>query len=226
MPIMVNCTCGNVMSVEDQFAGKTVVCNQCQRVTSVPAVGPAAAPAADPAGGTPNPYLEQNAGYAAAASVQGYSHAPQQYYTPQQVGADRPGRGLLITGGVLGIISSVLFGGFLGLVLVVADGASGSFSEMSDRSQAYMAVFGLATVLALAGIVTAALAFGARTWAVIATAGVQVGLTALAAYLGNAAPSKVSGVFWFFAILAGLAAVFLFLGVGQAKKYRAWKGVG
>jgi hypothetical protein len=226
MPIMVNCTCGNVMSVEDQFAGKTVVCNQCQRVTSVPAVGPAAPQAASPAGGTPNPSLEQNAGYAAAAAVQGYSQAPQQYYTPQQVGAQKPGRGLLITGGVLGIISSVLFGGFLGVVLVVADSKSGGFGEMSDRSQFYMVLFGLATVLALAGIVTAALAFGARAWAVIATAGIQLGLTALAVYLALEAPDKVTGVFGFFAALAGLAAVFNLLGLGQAKKYQAWKGAG
>lgn len=96
MPIMVNCTCGQVLAVEDVFAGKTVVCKQCQRVMPVPNVGPDAE--AKPADGATvaDPYRAQNAGYAAEAAKDGYDGAPQQYFTKKDLGAKGANKGLLI----------------------------------------------------------------------------------------------------------------------------------
>ena len=96
MPIMVNCTCGAVLAVEDVFAGKTVVCKQCQRVVPVPNVGPDAE--AKPAKGdsVANPYLAQNAGYAAEAAKDAYDGAPQQYFTKKDLGAKGANTGLII----------------------------------------------------------------------------------------------------------------------------------
>ena len=96
MPIMVNCTCGQVLAVEDVFAGKTVVCKQCQRVVPVPNVGPdnPAAPAAGDS--VANPYIQQNAGYAAEAAKDAYDGAPQQYFTKKELGAKGANKGLLI----------------------------------------------------------------------------------------------------------------------------------
>jgi hypothetical protein len=96
MPIMVNCTCGQVLAVEDVFAGKTIVCKQCQRVVPVPNVGPDAE--AQPADGSSvaNPYLQQNAGYAAEAAKDAYDGAPQQYFTKKDLGAKGANKTLLI----------------------------------------------------------------------------------------------------------------------------------
>ena len=91
MPIMVNCTCGHVLAVEDMFAGKTVVCKQCQRVIPVPNVGPEGQQAEGA-----DPYVAQNAGYASEASKQGYDAAPEQYFTPDQLGAKKANRGLIV----------------------------------------------------------------------------------------------------------------------------------
>ena len=89
MPIMVNCTCGHVLAVEDMFAGKTVVCKQCQRVIPVPAVGPNAAAQPKDGASVANPYIQQNAGYAAEAAKEGYDAAPQAYFKPEELGAKR-----------------------------------------------------------------------------------------------------------------------------------------
>jgi hypothetical protein len=101
MPIMVNCTCGQVLAVEDVFAGKTIVCKQCQRVVPVPNVGPDSQ--AQPKAGeeVANPYIAQNAGYAAEAAKDAYDAAPQQYFTKKDLGAKGANKGLLILVAVL-----------------------------------------------------------------------------------------------------------------------------
>ncbi len=111
MPIMVNCSCGQVLAVEDVFAGKTVVCKQCQRVVPVPNVGPDAE--ARPADGATvaDPYLAQNAGYAAEAAKDAYDGAPQQYFTKKDLGAKGANKGLLfaVIALVLALVGVVIF---------------------------------------------------------------------------------------------------------------------
>lgn len=217
MPIMVNCSCGNVMSVEDQFAGKTVVCNQCRRVTPVPAVGPASQAAPEPGAGTANPYLAQNAGYAAAPAQQGYSQAPQQYYTAQQMGQERPGRGMLITGGVLAILTFVA-----AILWMMIFGVAVDEGKMSVLPTAVYFGLGLA---AIAGIVFASISFASVPWATL-TSGIltAVYVVVYAITAPNIPNPDARPVIWGAAGFAALAAVFTFLGVGQAKRNRVWKG--
>lgn len=221
MPIMVNCSCGNVMSVEDAFAGKTVICNQCQRVVPVPAVGPAASVAATPgtAESAANPYMAQNAGYATAPQPGGYSAPPSAYYSPQATGAPPPSRGLLITGGVLAILAYLGFASWMGLFSVAA--ANGKLETIPS------AAYGLLALLALAGIVFASLSFASMPWAAITSAILLLILSGLTAFSGTEVSDPDAATATYVAAGWGvLALIFSGLGIGQAKRYRAWKGVG
>jgi hypothetical protein len=223
MPIMVNCSCGNVMSIVDEFAGKTVVCNQCQRVVPVPAVGPAAQAPMAPGQSAPNPYLAQNAGYAAAAQPAGYSQAPSAYYTRQQMGERPPSRGLLIAGGVITIIASLLWALVLGAGLVIGAAASGGAGALANSGSLGVFAIIAAALASVLSIATAAIAFAAKPWAAVATALLDFGLVAFAIYPIVDAP-EAAGVFGFFGALSLLGGVFAAVGIGQAKRYRAWKG--
>lgn len=81
MPIQVACTCGQTMTVDDQFAGHQVSCIQCGQVVQVPAPQPAAPAPAEaapaPAEAAPAP------AEAAPAPAEAAPMAPRQ----------RPGKG-------------------------------------------------------------------------------------------------------------------------------------
>lgn len=49
MPVQVKCSCGKVLKVRDELAGKAVKCPGCQSVLRVPAAGQTGSPAAKPA---------------------------------------------------------------------------------------------------------------------------------------------------------------------------------
>lgn len=223
MPIMVNCSCGNVMSIVDEFAGKTVVCNQCQRVVPVPTVGPAAQAQMAPGQSAVNPYLAQNAGYAAAAQTAGYSQTPSAYYTRQQLGEKSPSRGLLIAGGVITIIGSLLWALVLGAGLIIGAAASGGAGALAGSGSLGVLAIAAAALAAVISIATASIGFTSKPWAAATTAILDFGLVAFAIWPVTEAP-EAAGVFGFFGGLSLLAGVFMAVGIGQAKRYRAWKG--
>lgn len=217
MPIMVNCSCGNVMSVTDDLAGMTVVCNQCRRVTAVPAVGPTSPASPAPGQGAVNPYLAQNAGYAAAAAPAGYSQAPSTYHTNQQLGKAPPSRGLLITGGVLAILAYLGCGPWNALFYLAA--SNGKLTTIPA------AVYALLGIAALAGIVFAALSFASMPWAATLSGALQVLFVVV---FGITIPEiRDPDAQLAASITAGftlLGAIFTLLGLRQAKRYRAYRG--
>src|SRR5690606_979584 len=67
MPIRLKCTCGKVLSVRDELAGKAVKCPGCQTVLRIPAA----------TAGSPNAGRPQTGGPAAAKPA-GPAAAPQR----------------------------------------------------------------------------------------------------------------------------------------------------
>jgi hypothetical protein len=220
MAIMVNCTCGQVLSVDDQFAGKTVMCSQCQRVVPVPAVGPAMAAGGDqPA---VNPYAVQNAGYAAAAAPQGYNAPPAQYYSPEALGKRAPSRGLLIAGGVLAILGSTFI--MIGALALVGMGEA--LKEMlpgldDEKIKIMQTAGGIVALIAVVGIIMGAITCASKGWAALTSGIIQAIFLLL--FLLSAAQNPQPAVF-FFIIVGGLATVFNFIGVGQARAFKAYRG--
>jgi len=86
MPIQVTCTCGQTMTVDDQFAGHQVSCIHCGQVVQVPAPQPAVAPPTAPAEAAPAPAETAPAPAEAAPDTGPAGAAPG---APRQ----RPGKG-------------------------------------------------------------------------------------------------------------------------------------
>jgi len=222
MAIMVTCTCGAVMSVADEFAGQAITCSTCQRVVGVPAVGPVAA-AAGPAPAGYEPHQAVNAGYAAAPAPgygqppPGYGQPPPGYGQPAGSRGKQPGRGLLITGGVLSILAFLSCISLSALFTVAAD--RGKLDTIPAGAYALLAF------CALAGIVFASLSFASMAWAALTSGILQAVFIIVFAITAPeisdpSVTESVQGVTGFIV----LSAVFTFLGWRQAVKYRKWKG--
>ena len=162
-------------------------------------------------------------GYAAAAQTAGYSEAPSPYYTRQQLGERSPSRGLLIAGGVITIIASLIWAGILGAGLVIGAAATGGAGALAGSGSLGVLAIAAAAIAAVLSIATAAIGFASKPWAALATTILDFGLVAFAIYPIVDAP-EVAGVFGFFGALSLLGGIFCAVGIGQAKRYSAWKG--
>jgi hypothetical protein len=176
-------------------------------------IAPPAA-AVPPVGAAPQP-----GGYSTA----GYEHpyAPPQaggYLAPRQKG---PGRWSLITGGVLAILTSLLWGAVGLAVLFSPDVLPMKFETMTFKQQLLYSVTAVCTLLSGLCIITASIGFAARTWAAVFTCGVMFVFAVITTYalIESHDTSKFS-TFVGFAIPTFSALAFTAYGVIQARAIR------
>jgi len=208
MPIPLRCECGHVWSVADPLAGHIVTCAQCNRARQVPTAVDGSAPGSYPP--QAGVYPPQPAGY------------PMGYGYP--VPAQGPGRGMLITGGVLAILAALIWGAVGCAVLFSNEVVPQKFDAMSDRQQIIYVITAIGTFLCAFCVISASFGFAGKLWAAIATTVIQLLLTALTVYaIIDTNGDEAQGAFLFIAVPVVLATIFSGLGIRQANAIEAFR---